>query len=119
MKILLRCSLIWGALLTCSAGVRAQANVSSDAKLPVVNGKADFTGVWTQIGTEGFDPSDPQGKNAANLPFTAWGEAQYKSNKPAHGAYQNLAGVSNDPVNTLGRRYFSCGCNRLHRQDMD
>jgi hypothetical protein len=112
MKILLLCSLTLGALLTCSANVQAQGNVTSDGKVLAANGKPDLTGVWTQIGTEGFDPSDPQGKNAANLPFTAWGEEQYKSNKPAHGAHQNLAGVSNDPAN----KCFQPGAPRVYLQ---
>jgi hypothetical protein len=72
----------------------------------------DFTGVWTQIGTYTFDPSDPRGKNAADLPFTPWGLAKYKANKPAHGADENLAGISNDPAN----KCFQPGAPRVYLQ---
>jgi hypothetical protein len=72
----------------------------------------DFSGVWIQVGNEGFDPADPQGKNSANLPFTTWGETQFQSNKPAHGAHQNPAGISNDPANQC----FQPGAPRVYLQ---
>lgn len=72
----------------------------------------DLSGVWIQVGNVTFDPADPQGKNAANLPFTPWGLSKYKAAKPAHGANQNLAGVSNDPANQC----FQPGLPRVYLQ---
>lgn len=72
----------------------------------------DLSGIWLQVGNVTFDPADPQGKNAANLPFTPWGLSKYKTAKPAHGAYQNLAGVSNDPANQC----FQPGLPRVYLQ---
>jgi hypothetical protein len=113
MRIYFLCWVAFSVVLACSVSGRGQtAGQVSGAKVPMLDGKPDFSGVWTQIGNEGFDPADPQGKNAANLPFTVRGEAQYKNNKPAHGAYQNLAGISNDPVN----KCFQPGAPRVYLQ---
>jgi hypothetical protein len=68
----------------------------------------NLSGVWSRVGNATFDPSDPEGLKAADLskyPMTAWGQAQFKANRPAHGAAQNSTygegqtTGSNDPVN--------------------
>jgi hypothetical protein len=60
------------------------------------------------VGANTFDPSDPEGANAADVtkyPMTAWGLEKFKANRPAHGEAQyatygeGQTKGSNDPVN--------------------
>ena len=92
--------------------VSAQNTEGSGGVGQIGSAVPDLSGVWLQVGNITFDPADPQGKNAANLPFTPWGLSKYKTAKPAHGAYQNLAGVSNDPANQC----FQPGLPRVYLQ---
>jgi hypothetical protein len=63
-----------------------------DARSAVPN----LSGVWKpDRRTYTLDPADPLGLKGVNPPMTAWGEAKFKANKPAHGANQTTH--PNDP----------------------
>jgi hypothetical protein len=99
--------------MACVLFLRAQ-DAGSPPKEQNQEGSAvpDFSGVWIQVGNVTFDPADPQGKNAANLPFTPWAQAKFNAAKPAHGVNQNLPGISNDPIN----KCFQPGAPRVYLQ---
>jgi len=102
-------ALMVAALFSCI--VLAQTpDSSSVTKAQAASTTPDFTGVWSQIGTYTFDPTDPRGAKAASLPMTAWGLEKFNFNRPAHGAAQTTN--SNDPVN----RCFPPGVPRVYLQ---
>jgi hypothetical protein len=82
------CSLLMTLL---PLGVRAQTDA------PVgKSALSDLSGVWKpERRTYTLDPADPLGLKGENPPMTAWGEAKFKANKPAHGANQTTH--PNDP----------------------
>jgi len=62
------------AATVCLPVLRAQNTESPRGDQSQVGSAGpDLSGVWEQVGNVTFDPADPQGKNAANLPFTPWG----------------------------------------------
>src|SRR5882762_5431295 len=76
----------------------AQATPQSGvASAPTGTSGPDLSGVWTPRNrTYTIDPSDPLGMKLDRGPaLTAWGEAKFKANKPAHGANQTTH--PNDP----------------------
>ena len=86
------------AVLNFVPSVHGQApSQSGPSKSPNSASVPDLSGVWTPRNrTYTIDPGDPLGmKLDRNPAFTAYGEAQYKANKPAHGANQTTH--PNDP----------------------
>lgn len=51
------------------------------------SGKVDFSGVWTKPYVPDMTKDGPNQKGMAALPFTAWGEAEWKNYDAAEGDY--------------------------------
>jgi hypothetical protein len=94
----MRTRLVAISLLATGIAFMPRVSFAQDSRPVQANKKAqdgstrDLSGVWTQ---KRFGNS-LTGEKGAEAPLTAWGEAQLKANKPAHGADQTL--TDTDPV---------------------
>jgi hypothetical protein len=82
--------------------------VSFVIRTQTVRSAPDLSGMWSSVGNNTVDPSDPDGSSAADLtkyPMTPWGLERFNANRPAHGEAQYATYAegqtegSNDPVN--------------------
>src|SRR5262245_65513842 len=89
MRILFACVVIVGIALTPPAFAAGQQDfkppVGPTPRLP--SGKVDFSGVWQKPYVPDMAKDGKDQKGLAELPFTPWGEAEWKSYDAANGDY--------------------------------
>jgi hypothetical protein len=89
------------AVSPSSVGIFAQGDRPPQAaRAATAASVPDLSGLWAPVGTNTFDPADPNGKRAADLtryPMSPLGLEKFNANKVAHGANQQEQ--SNDPTN--------------------
>ena len=89
------------ASLACSCFLLAHAATNSgQSKGDTATRTSDLSGVWVQDAAHAVRPDwlDSQGKRLEELPFTAWGREQFKSNRATHGSNQVASMTSTEPI---------------------
>ena len=83
------------------------------------SGKVDFSGVWQKPYVPDLTKDSKDFKGVAELPFTPWGSAEWKSYDAANGDWYYAIYDADGTTTTLGGKLAPCTSCHVHARPRD